>query len=121
MLFRSVRKMFENWTEVRKTLKYCDSLPANTDMIYAMAAQYLGEERVTMPGSWPSMIHMKPAVNYLKTDAFPWVDELVYELVDGRLRINTVEQQGIVHYHHKPMAHELEEYYGHLLASRSSA
>lgn len=116
--FDLIRSFFENWTQVRKTLKYCDSMPANTDMIYAMVAKYLGVDRVTLPGDWPSMIHMKPAVNYLKTDTRPWTDEMVYELVDGRLRINTVEQWGVVHYHHKPLAKELEDYYGHLLASR---
>jgi hypothetical protein len=61
---------------------------------------------------------MKPAVNFLKTDARPWTAEMVWELVEGRLRINTVEQQGIVHYHHKTFAQELEKHYGRLLASR---
>ena len=119
--FELVRVLFEQWPEARKTLKYCDSIPANTDMIYAMAAKYMGEDLVTLPDAWPSMIHMKPAVNYLKTDARPWTDEFVYELVDGRLRINTVEQHGVVHYHHKPLALELEEHYGCLLASRHTA
>jgi hypothetical protein len=116
--FQWVRHLFENWTTVRRTLKYCDSLPANTDMIYAIAAKCMGTERVTLPDPWPSMIHMKPAVNYLKTDARPWTDEFVYELVDGRLRINTVEQTWPVHYHDKTLSRELEEYYGCLLASR---
>lgn len=116
-----VRTLFENWTTVRRTLKYCDNLPANTDMIYAMTAKIMGEERVTLPGTWPSMIHMKSAVNYIKTDARPWTDEFVYELVDGRLRINTVEQSWPVHYHDKRLAPELEEYYGRLLASHCPA
>jgi len=119
--FQLVRQFFENWSTVRRTLKYCDSLPANTDMIYAMAAKYMGVERVTLPDPWPSMIHMKPAVNYLKTDSRLWTDEFVYELVDGRLRINTVEQTGPVHYYDKTLAKELEEYYGCLLAGRGRA
>lgn len=114
-----VRTFFENWPTVRQTLKYCDSVPANTDMIYAMVAKYMSQERVTLPGNWPNMIHMKPAINYLKTDARPWTDEFVWELVSGRIRINTVEQQGAVHYHEKIFAKELEEHYGQLLASRS--
>lgn len=118
--FKLVQTFFEQWTDVRKTLKYCDNIPANTDMIYAMAVKYFGEELLTMPDTYPSMIHMKPAVNYLKTDVCPWTDEFVYELIDGRLRINTVEQHGVVHYHHKPMARELEQYYGRLLASRGT-
>jgi hypothetical protein len=119
--FQMVRDLFEHWTEARRALKYCDSMPANTDMIYAMTAKYMGEDRVTLPDSWPNMIHMKPAINYLKTDARPWTDEFAYELVGGRLRINSVEQHGVIHYHDKTVAHELEEYYGCLLASRVSA
>jgi hypothetical protein len=116
--FQLVKQFFENWSAVRQTLKYCDSIPANTDMIYAIAAKYMGVERVTLPDAWPSMIHMKPAVNYLKTDARPWTDEFVWELVNGQLRINTVAQQWPVHYHEKTFAHELEKHYGQLLASR---
>ena len=116
--FYLVRTFFEQWTTVRQTLKYCDSVTANTDMIYAMAAKYIGVDRVTLPFAWPAMTHMKPAVNFLKTEARPWTAEMVWELIEGRLRINTVEQQGIVHYHHKAFAQQLEEHYGCLLASR---
>jgi hypothetical protein len=117
--FELVKQFFENWSTVRQTLKYCDSIPANTDMIYAIAAKCMGVERVTLPDAWPSMIHMKPAVNYLKTDARPWTDEFVWELSNGQLRINTVAQTWPVHYHEKTFAHELEKHYGQLLASRS--
>ena len=117
--FQLVKQFFENWSSVRQTLKYCDSISANTDMIYAIAAKYMGVDRVTLPDAWPSMIHMKPAVNYLKTDARPWTDEFVWELVGGQFRINTVAQQWPVHYHEKTFAHELEKHYGQLLASRS--
>jgi hypothetical protein len=113
-----VRTFFEQWATVRQTLKYCDNVPANTDMIYAMAAKYMGTELVTLPSAWPTITHMKPAVNYLKTDARPWNDEFVWELVDGEFRINTVSQQDIVHYQEKEFAKPLEEHYGRLLASR---
>lgn len=116
--FELIKIFFQQWDQARQALKYCDNVAANTDMIYAMAAKYMGVERVTLPDSWPNMIHMKPAMNYLKTDARPWTGEFVYELVNGRLRINTVEQQWPVHYHDKTLATELEEYYGQLLASR---
>lgn len=117
--FELVKRFFQHWETVRKTLKYCDSVPANTDMIYAMVAKYMGAELVTLPGAWPQMIHMKPAVNFLKTDARPWCDEFVWELVDGHIRINTIEQQWPLHYHEKTFAKELENYYDKLLASRS--
>lgn len=119
--FAWVRNLFENWHTVRRSLKYCDGLPANTDMIYAVAAKCMGTHRVTLPDPWPSMIHMKPAVNFLKTDACAWTDQFVHELVDGRLRINTVEQTWPVHYHDKGLGKTLEQYYGRLLASRCAA
>ena len=115
--FGLVKQFFENWTEVRKTLKYCDSVPANTDMIYAMAAKYMGVEQVTLPGNWPNMIHMKGAVNWLRNDTYPWTDEFVWEFDQGRIRINTVEQQWPFHYHHKTFAHEAEKHYDKLLGS----
>lgn len=116
--FQLVRQFFEQWSTVRQTLKYCDSLPANTDMIYAMVAKYLGVEQVTLPSPWPAITHMKPAVNFLKTDARPWTTEFVWELDNGHLRINTVEQHDAVHYHEKTFAKELEQHYDKLLASR---
>jgi hypothetical protein len=115
--FQLVRTFFEQWNTVKQTLKYCDGIPANTDMIYAMVAKYMGTEKVLMPHVWPSIVHMKPAINFLKTDARPWTGEFVWELVDGHMRINTIEQHDIVHYHEKSFAKELEEYYGQLLAS----
>jgi hypothetical protein len=115
--FRLVKQFFENWIEVRKILKYCDTVPANTDMIYAMAAKHIGVEQVTLPGNWPNMIHMKSAINYLKTDAYPWVDEFVWEFIEGKIRINTIEQQWPFHYHYKKFAHIAEEHYDKLLAS----
>jgi hypothetical protein len=115
-----VRTMFENWPTVRQTLKYCDAVPANTDMIDAIVAQMMGVEQVTLPGDWPNMIHMKSAVNYLKTDARPWTAELVWELVDGHVRINGVEQMYPLHYHYKSWAKELEEHYDGLILASSS-
>lgn len=117
--FNLVQTFFEQWTEVRKSLKFCDNVPANTDMIYAMVAKYMGIERVTLPDAWPSIIHMKPQVNYLKSDIRPWTSEYVWELDQGRVRINTVEQQGAWHYQEKALAHILEKHYGSLLTSTS--
>ena len=114
--FGLVKQFFENWTDVRKSLKFCDTLPANTDMIYAMAAKFMGVERVTMPvNTGPNMIHMKGAVNWSKSDAHPWTDEFVWEFDQGRIRINTIEQLWPFHYHHKDFAKEAEKHYDKLL------
>ena len=117
--FQLVRTFFEQWDTVKKTLKYCDSIPANTDMIYAMVAKYMGIDQVTLPNAWPSMIHLKPAINFLKSDVRPWTVEYVWELDQGHMRINGVEQMHPVHYHEKSFAKQLEEHYGQLLGSRS--
>ena len=117
--FTHVKTLFDNWHEARKSLKFCDNVPANTDMIYAMVAKILGVETVTLPESWPNLIHMKPSMNYLKTDARPWTDEYVWEFDHGGIRINTVEQQWPFHYQEKSFAHQAEKYYDQLLGSSS--
>ena len=118
--FATVRTLFEQWTTARKSLKFCDELPANTDMIYAMASKMLDESQVTLPGDWPNLIHMKPAMNFCKTDARPWTDEYVWEFDHGGIRINTIEQMWPFHYQEKIFALEAEKYYDQLLESSSS-
>lgn len=115
--FHYVKMLFDHWTEARKSLKFCDNIPANTDMIYAMVTQYMGEETTTLPHCWPNLIHMKPSMNFLKTDERPWTDEYVWEFDHGGIRINTVEQQWPFHYHEKSFAHHAENYYDQLLES----
>ena len=46
--FATVRSIFENWTEYRTLLKFPDEEPS-TDVVYAMAADIIGRERVTLP------------------------------------------------------------------------
>jgi hypothetical protein len=95
--FQLVKNIFENWGEFKKLLKFPDDEPT-TDVVYAMAAQIMGPETVTLPaGIGPSIVHMKQHVNGLKnTD---WTKELIWET--DPLRINTVAQWGLVHYHIK--------------------
>jgi hypothetical protein len=95
--FDLVRQIFEHWTEFRKLLKFADDRPS-TDIVYAMAAKIMGPERVTLPaGIGPSIVHMKRGINPIKTD--DWTQELIWET--DPLRINTIAQQGFVHYHNK--------------------
>ena len=95
--FDLVRHIFEHWTEFRKLLKFADELPS-TDVVYAMAAKIMGPERVTLPaGVGPSIVHMKRHINPIKTD--DWTQELIWET--DPFRINTIAQQGFVHYHRK--------------------
>lgn len=95
--FDLVRNIFEHWNEYKTLLKFPDELPT-TDVVYAVAAQIMGPEQVTLPaGLGPTIVHMKRHINPIQGD--DWTKELVWE--SNPLRINTVAQHGFVHYHIK--------------------
>jgi hypothetical protein len=95
--FDLVRQIFENWTEFRKLLKFSEEL-ASTDVVYAIAAQIMGPERVTLPPTLgPTIVHMKRHINPLQCD--DWTQELIWE--NNPFRINTIAQHGFVHYYQK--------------------
>jgi hypothetical protein len=55
---------------------------------------------VTLPaGVGPQIVHMKRYINPIHTN--DWTQELVWEHTDPGLRINTVAQWGMFHYHVK--------------------
>lgn len=95
--FRCVRNIFERWPEYRVLLKFPDE-HASTDVVYAMAAQIVGPEQVTLPlDLGPTIVHMKKHINPIQGQ--DWTQELIWEA--DPLRINTVAQWGLVHYHVK--------------------
>ena len=95
--FRLVRTIFENWAQYKTLIKFPDEIPS-TDLVYAMAAQIIGPERVTMPFvSYPRIVHMKRGI--IPTQLQDWSKELIWEA--NPLRIHTVAQWGAVHYHQK--------------------
>lgn len=95
--FSLVRNIFENWNQWQTLLKFPESEPS-TDVVYAMAATVMGPETVTLPqGFGPSIVHMKQGIVPIKSQN--WVNELVWE--SDPIRIQTVAQQGLVHYHNK--------------------
>lgn len=97
--FDLVRDIFLHWSEFRRLLKFAPDT-VDTDLAYAMAAQIMGPERVTMPfASYPRIVHMKRHIARTQTDN--WTKELVWEYHNWRLRVNTVAQWGAFHYHHK--------------------
>jgi len=100
--FRLVRNIFENWAQYRTLLKFPDEVPT-TDLVYAMAAQIIGQELVTLPfTSYPKIVHMKR--HMIPTQTHNWTQELVWE--SDPLRFNTVAQWGAVHYHQKDWRRE---------------
>ena len=97
--FDLVRSIFENWNQFKTLLKFPDDEPT-TDLVYAMAAEIMGTDRVTLPtGYGPTIVHMKRHVQPTHTNN--WTRELVWEHTDPGLRIQTVAQWGFVHYHVK--------------------
>ena len=95
--FGLVRRIFEHWSEYKTLLKFPDEVPS-TDLVYAMAAQIIGPELVTMPfATYPRIVHMKR--HMIPTQSQDWTQEITWE--SNPLRINTVAQWGAVHYHVK--------------------
>ena len=100
--FDLIRNIFEHWNDYRTLLKFPDDT-ASTDVVYAMAAQIMGPEQVTLPtGLGPSIVHMKRHINPIQSN--DWTKELVWE--NDPFRINTVAQFGLVHYHIKEWTNE---------------
>jgi hypothetical protein len=97
--FQLVRQIFEHWTEYKTLLKFPDE-QASTDVVYAIAAQIMGPDTVTLPvGIGPQIVHMKRHIIPIRSN--DWTKELVWENTNPGLRINTVAQTGVVHYHVK--------------------
>lgn len=97
--FALVRMMFEDWTQWRQLLRFPDDEPS-TDLVYAMAAKIMGVERVTMPvNTGPTIVHMKR--HAISTQTEDWTGELIWELQDHELSIQTLHQWGLFHYHIK--------------------
>jgi hypothetical protein len=97
--FNLVKNIFEYWPDYKKLLKLPDEVPS-TDVVYAMAAQIMGPEQVTLPNTLgPSIVHMKKDIIPVRIN--DWTKELTYENTNPGLRIHTVAQSGFVHYHIK--------------------
>jgi hypothetical protein len=108
--FKLVKMIFENWPQIRATLKCNVTEPATTDWVYAIAAHILGADKVTMPKYTElSMVHMKQHINGLPSE--DWTDILIPEVLPNTLRINTIPQMYPFHYHVKKFSDKLENCY----------
>jgi hypothetical protein len=102
--FVMVRNIFENWSVYQQLLRFPDAEPT-TDVVYAIATVLMGPESVTLPpGLGPNIVHMKRHIIGTLTD--DWTQELILEQANPGIRINTVAQWGLVHYHVKELLHE---------------
>lgn len=97
--FDMVREIFQNWSRFRTLIRFADEVPS-TDLVYALAAEIIGRDRVTMPwATYPRIVHMKQHI--ANNQNGPWTESMIWEWTDNRLRINTVTQWGAFHYHIK--------------------
>ena len=100
--FELVRNIFTHWDQYKTLLRFPDE-EATTDVVYAMAAVIVGVEQVTLPaGLGPDIVHMKQHMIGTTTDN--WTQELVWE--KDPVRIMTIAQWGLVHYHVKEWAND---------------
>lgn len=108
--YKIVRLIFENWDDYKKILQCKIDEPATTDWIYAIASAIVGPEKTTMPMFTDfSMVHMKKEINNLHTEN--WTEQLIYEILEDNLRINTVSQRYPFHYHIKSFSEKLDKIY----------
>lgn len=97
--FDQVRDIFTNWARYKTLLKFPEDTPS-TDVVYAMAATVIGLETVTLPPNFgPTIVHMKRHHQAIATDN--WTNELVWEQNDLCIKIQTIAQWGMLHYHIK--------------------
>lgn len=100
--FTLVRNIFENWKSYKTLLKFPDEIPT-TDVVYGLASVIIGVEQVTLPAG-PTIVHMKKHMIPIISE--DWSRELVCEHTNPGVRINTVAQWGLVHYHIKDLVNE---------------
>jgi len=108
--FKYVEHIFKNWDIYKAELKECYDENPTTDVVYAIAAKLIGEEKVHIPNcSIPSIVHMKQHINNLSSH--DWRDDLNWELNNNSIRIGTIEQVYPVHYYIKEFSNTLNEHY----------
>lgn len=109
--FRLADLLFQNWDDVKLSLKNCDD-DASTDVVYSLAAQIMGTDLVTMPGiDFLNFVHMKAGFQGW-SDARSWLDTVITERDGDMIRVNNLNQYFPVHYQDKNYAtQELIKYY----------
>jgi hypothetical protein len=117
--FWYARLIFQNWNTVKDQLVKCYDDYPTTDVVYALAAKTIGEEKCTIPGvDFINFTHMKPAINKL-SQQITWHDLVVTETEAPMVRINNINQYHPLHYQDKTWASdELIKEYADELARR---
>lgn len=101
--FELVEIITKDWANYRdKLLKDCRIETPTTDEVYALAAKVIGEERCYNPIlSYPSFIHMKPAIQGWD-NSVDWTKAVTFTLLDNLgIVIGGYAQQYPFHYVNK--------------------
>lgn len=100
--FETARIIYNNWDYVRTNiLKNCRDPQPTTDVVYALAAKILNEEKFTIPSLlYPTFIHMKPALHsWGMSDK--WYKKIYSEIDKTDILIGFTKQMYPFHYHEK--------------------
>jgi hypothetical protein len=92
--------LFLNWQQHKNCWRSSPD-DASTDVVFAIAARLFGEEHCTNPSlSYPTMVHMKGAINDMVPDA-DWTEHLYSQLGDKSLTAGFYRQIYPFHYYQK--------------------
>jgi hypothetical protein len=110
--FSVANSVFINWAQISQELRQFDTIFPSTDVVYAITAEIIGRELVTMPSvDFINFVHMKSGFNGW-SDNRSWIDTVMNERDGDVIRINNLNQYAPVHYYDKSYAtKELIEYY----------
>jgi len=110
--FSIANSVFHNWVMISQELRQFDTIVPSTDVVYAITAEIMGRETVTMPSmDFINFVHMKSGFNGW-SDARSWIDTVLNERDGDVIRINNLNQYAPVHYYDKSYAtQELIKYY----------
>ena len=98
--FKTVVDLFLNWQQHKNCWRSSPD-DASTDVVFAIAARLFGEEHCTNPSlSYPTMVHMKGAINDMVPDA-DWTEHLYSQLGDKSLTAGFYRQIYPFHYYQK--------------------
>lgn len=99
--FDTAKQIYQNWNLIANELKNCRESVPSTDVVFALAAQIVGQELCTLPSAdFVNFTHMKPAINGFNED-LKFNEVFVTEHNNEMIRINNLNQYHPVHYYDK--------------------
>jgi len=100
--FWYAEQIFTHWDYVKDNLLVnCRDDHPTTDVVYALTAKIIGQEKCTLPScDFVNFVHMKPDINRL-SHYNPWYDLVVHETDLPMVRVNNINQYHPFHYYEK--------------------